>query len=1302
MTVNRKTRSDDKPEIPFSALLESEDWISMGITAGLTRREAQVLHCALDDERDAVIATRLTIRGVSMRSEQLVVQCRSARALFAFLVLATLLLTAHRLPGQGVVHTIVGHITTAPPARDVSAATVIVTRGPDRKVFRTEADSAGRFKITIDSGTGDYLVYAAAPVGGDRLIDSRVRLTVPSDKDTILVVNFVLAPQPPQAIAAVRVQATATPPRRDDRTQIGTGIGGNDQQVYGNLSLVPLSDRIDITTLFGSLPGVAMTPSGLSVGGLPPSGNGLVLNGLNFNGASVPTGARTTLSAATSVYDPASGGFSGLEQSIVIPTGALDISTTVSGARTQTAGGLADPAGVQGGRNPVSSIGIGGEGPFARYLGRYNGGIDLVRRENTPLALSELSPASLSAFGLSADSVRRLRQAAAGLGLPDGASEIRNAAGSETVTGVLRLNTADFNYDKGGWLSSSVGVLALISSANALVQPGPYRLGSTAVRSGNQSSSVQLFGSWFLAPTRLLEVRTGYSSNTRTSTPILSVPAANVRSTVSDSIGERGDAILGVGGSGQVGGRRQQETWQTQADLRWSSITAPKHNFRATLDLRADTRRSEPTGAGAGTFEFNSITDFENGRPSAYSLVAPSRGERVQALAAAISLGDRMRVAQRLTLLFGARIDAAEFTSQPAPNAIAVNSFGTNTARLPTQLEVSPRFGFSWQFGAKPTSAARTSTEYADISVPATMVLRGGIGQFVGTLPFDLAASAAANPGLAVAGADIRCLDTASPIPDWSGYLSGRVAAPHSCRAGALPTLSDVAPRIVTIDPSFRAPRSWRSNLSWTIGGQRWNTSMDMDVSFNRQQTSVTDLNFANRMEFVTSDEGRRVFAPASAISPTTGGVPTTAARRTAAFGSVLSYQSDMQSFGTRLTVAAQRFLRFDAVHPMFLEVAYTNSSAASQQRGFDGVSGASPVDAQWGRSSYERKHMLVGRVSVGGKYVNAELAVHASSGLPFTPMIGGDVNGDGRWNDPAFIADPASLVPSSFKSDLTRVLARVGPEIRRCLEGQFGRLAARNSCTSPWSSDMNLRFSLQRSADRRFDRLWDLSLSFVNVLAGLDHALHGSRLAGWGATGEVDPVLFFPSSFNATTQRFGYTVNSGFGDVGRSNNASLNPMRVIVSVRYSLAQNYNVQEMERSLRPGRLGGSGSRVPEEVLFVRYQRNGMNPYQAILALSDSLLLTTTQLRSLVEAQAEWRAREDVYWHELARVFAAMPEDFNAEEAVRIQETIKAEVRENVRLDLQARLPGILSPLQRGLMPSWVRYWLELKTPVKPVL
>ena len=68
--MNQATRSDDNSETQLSALLESEEWISMGVAAGLTRREAQVLHCALDDERDAAIATRLFIAESTVRTHK--------------------------------------------------------------------------------------------------------------------------------------------------------------------------------------------------------------------------------------------------------------------------------------------------------------------------------------------------------------------------------------------------------------------------------------------------------------------------------------------------------------------------------------------------------------------------------------------------------------------------------------------------------------------------------------------------------------------------------------------------------------------------------------------------------------------------------------------------------------------------------------------------------------------------------------------------------------------------------------------------------------------------------------------------------------------------------------------------------------------------------------------------------------------------------------------------------------------------------------------------------------------------------
>src|SRR5215207_9184482 len=48
-------------------------------------------------------------------------------------------------------------------ARALGAATVIVTRGPDRLVQQTTTDSAGLWSLKFEPGTGDYLVAISAP-----------------------------------------------------------------------------------------------------------------------------------------------------------------------------------------------------------------------------------------------------------------------------------------------------------------------------------------------------------------------------------------------------------------------------------------------------------------------------------------------------------------------------------------------------------------------------------------------------------------------------------------------------------------------------------------------------------------------------------------------------------------------------------------------------------------------------------------------------------------------------------------------------------------------------------------------------------------------------------------------------------------------------------------------------------------------------------------------------------------------------------------------------------------------------------
>src|SRR5437899_11866156 len=123
------------------------------------------------------------------------------------------------------------------------------------------------------------------------------------------------------------------------------------------------------------------------------------------------------------------------------------------------------------------------------------------------------------------------------------------------------------------------------------------------------------------------------------------------------------------------------------------------------------------------------------------------------------------------------------------------------------------------------------------------------------------------------------------------------------------------------------------------------------------------------------------------------------------------------------------------------------------------------------------------------------------TSGVPFTPLVGSDVNGDGARNDRALVFDPATTVDTAVANGMRALLATASPGVRTCLQSQVGRVAARNSCTGPWQPSLDLQVNW-RPGYFGLDRRLTVSLLTVNLLGGLDEWLHGSaHLHGWGFT---------------------------------------------------------------------------------------------------------------------------------------------------------------------------------------------------------
>src|SRR5207237_1727787 len=88
-----------------------------------------------------------------------------------------------------------------------------------------------------------------------------------------------------------------------------------------------------------------------------------------------------------------------------------------------------------------------------------------------------------------------------------------------------------------------------------------------------------------------------------------------------------------------------------------------------------------------------------------------------------------------------------------------------------------------------------------------------------------------------------------------------------------------------------------------------------------------------------------------------------------------------------------------------------------------------------------------------------------AQSGLPFTPLVQGDGNGDGRGGDRAFVPQPLNTTladPSPndpVPAQLAALVASGSSTARDCILAYAGRVADRNGCRGPWSQSLNIRW---------------------------------------------------------------------------------------------------------------------------------------------------------------------------------------------------------------------------------------------------
>ncbi len=1179
--------------------------------------------------------------------------------------------------------------------RQVDNALIVVTVAPDRSIAQTRTDSLGAYALRVENGAGDYLVHITK-IG---LVPFRKRVTR-SGNDSVFVVDASLA-EVAQRVAPVRVEAQKPKPIRN--ADPGTGAGAAEKLADVIVGALAPDQIGDIASTASTIPGVTSTAGGYSVLGLDASQNSATLNGMSFPGASFPRMAPVNSRLSVTTYDPSRGWFSGATTNLEMASGSIYSFHRASATIDAPALQYTDPVSARLGQRFTNvTASVGGSGPidsFDKYF--YSYGAQAGRRTADARSLLDADADLLGHAGVAADSVTKFLNELHTAGIPATIAGIPSSLTTDNAQIIMRLDRAPFDWK----------ALAASKTTEALTVYGfwsrarPVSLSPTATpaRSGETTQgalSVQALYSTFIGGDYLTTTRSAVSLNATDAAPFVDLPGASVLVGSTFADGTDAFSTLQFGGAGGGAARSRQWTWETTHETQFYSLQRKSlHRVKLSGDVRLDGFDNDLSANTRGTFVFNSLADLDANRPASFSrtLVAPERtGAEWNAYAA---LGDLWRVSPALQLQYGARLEGNRFVQVPAYDAQLEQTLNVRNDVVPNRMHVSPRVGFTWIRGGAANNGAITFNPMGQFNMGPTSYIRGGIGELRNMIAPSLLSDVRANTGLPGSSAAIACVGAAAPAPHWASYLDDPSSVPATCaNASGSGVLAESAPNVRVIDPRYDAPRSWRGNLSYASQFKRLTYSVEGVYSLNLNQPSITDLNLARTTAFVSGSDGRAMFVPASAIDAQTGAVSSAASRIAPTFGQVLASASDSRSVAKQLIVTASPDLF--RVSDWWTSLSYVLASTRSLENGFTGTTFDSPFTREWSRGALDARHTFVVRAGYSAHGLTAVLDARVASGFPFTPVVGGDVNGDGlAYDDRARVFDPARVSDPSLAAGLRSLIASSDARTRDCLEQQLGQVAGRRSCEAPWSTSMTAAITAA-SQVLHLKRVVQVQLFVTNPLAGADLLLHGAdRLRGWGVLPVPDPVLYNVRGFDPASRTFLYSVNPRFGNTNPVLNTLRAPFRVTLDATFALGTDPAIQQLERYLRPGRSGHDGPRLAVDELERRYERSVGDPYSGILTESDSLLLAPEQVRAVQEVQARYRRRMDALWLSLATELAALGDTYDVAAEVKRQEDAIDNGFEISRQDVRENLPGILTPIQLAILPGYALRLYQAKEPAR---
>lgn len=1118
----------------------------------------------------------------------------------------------------------------------------------------------GRYTVVFPEGGGRYELSIAF------LGMAPLRVLVQREGDEEVLVTHVQLRAGTLALDPVEVRAEhRAPPGRAE-------AGSRENAISGELAeRLPITD-LDPATLAGLSPGVFVVPgadslggAGFSVAGQRTSQNLVTLDGATFAallsgaqpggaGLGVPAEGVRGTRVITSTYDVARGQFAGGQVETSTRAGTNDF-------RGSSAYQLRDDRlDGQAGRTMWSdgytqqrlSFGLGG--PIIRDRLFYYWSFTGQRRTDQAFSLRPRDSAGLTGLGVSPDSVARFIDVAEtryGIPMSGQAGGFARTGTAASTLGRLDYILPSHTFTLRGFGSWSLQDRAFVRTLDARQHGGEISGGGWA---GVATVTSQLGPVW------INELRVSASGDTRALSGSSTLPEARVRVSSTRSDGTVESAVFSVGGDPFFPSETRESTLEFANEVSW--LLGDAHRVKAGVLLQRFDFVQENAANRYGSFNFASLGDFADGRAASFTRYLSPQPARGGGWNAGFYMGDAWRPVVPLQLTYGVRVEVSAYDRPPRSNALADSLFGLTTARSPSEFRVSPRIGFSWRLNPRGSPLK---------------LLRGGFGDFRGRVPAGLYADAMAanSPG---GQSLLTCVgDAGVPVPDFTRFATDPESIPDACAApagGPAPVVG--RPSAVGFAPDFRAPSSWRASLGYQA--QFWRLlggSVDLTYARGVGLYRVEDLNLRTSPAFLLAEEADRpVFAEVSEIDPRTGEVPLQASRADARFAHAFRLLSDTESVTRQLTLTLNGVVPATRVS---FQASYTLASSRDQssfsyggaRQGFSATpTSGTPNRLPWAPSDIDRRHSLIAVAGLPlGASAEISLIARTASGIPFTPRVGGDINGDGTRNDAAFIFDPAWIADPAIITGMDRLLSRAPEGARRCLREQLGRLARRNSCRTAWSYAFDVRAALRpRIGARRVS----VGIEAYNLGAGLDLMLHGKQgLRGWGQDGRgVDPVLLHPDGFDPGTGAYRYLVNETFGQARFSRFTEGAPFTMQISARVALGPRPRTDPLggfadlgtpgiasgalTRISVTGAAGGTGPDAISGSALDDADEPGHGPGPArmiarllpepisgILELADSLGLALQQVTDLEAVRDSLRALNGPIHAEVSRIFNA---------------------------------------------------------------